>query len=205
MNSSWERVARAQEGEQYAEAYAARFRALEAKGVDVHGEARLVEVLRPAPARVLDAGCGTGRIAARLAGRGYGVVGCDLDARMIEVARRDHPALEWHILDLAELDAADLGAPFDVVLLAGNVIPFLDPGTLEQVAAGVARHLREDGIVVAGFGLDENNLPAGCTPVPLSAVDAAMAAAGLTGKARWSTWDQAPYDNGGYVVTVHAG
>ena len=47
--------------------YAARFDALAAAGTDVHGEASLCAALLPPGARVLDAGCGTGRVAIRLA------------------------------------------------------------------------------------------------------------------------------------------
>ena len=49
-----------------ATAYQQRFDDLAASGVDIHGEAAFVEALLPPPARVLDAGCGTGRVATQL-------------------------------------------------------------------------------------------------------------------------------------------
>lgn len=49
------------------EGYAARFAAMAESGESVHGEADFVERLVEPGARVLDAGCGTGRIAVRLA------------------------------------------------------------------------------------------------------------------------------------------
>lgn len=195
----WQQLARRNSGEGYARTYADRFAQLERDGKDVHGEARFVEDLRAAPAGVLDAGCGTGRIAAHLAARGYDVVGCDADPEMIAVAREDHPDLDWHVADLATLD---LGDTFDVVLLAGNVVPFLHrvlPDAVERLAA----HLAPGGLLVWGFGTDAAHLPPGCPVVDLAALDDAVSAAGLVERARHSTWDGDPHEkDGGYLVAV---
>lgn len=200
MTTRWQRVARATVGDDYAARYAARFRALAERGADTHGEAALVASLVAAPARVLDAGCGTGRTTVRLADLGYDVVGCDVDDAMLAVARDEAPGLDWRLADLA---TTDLGTRFDLVLLAGNVVPLVEPGTLPAVAERIAAHLAPDGRVVAGFGLDRAHLPAGCPVTPLHEYDAALAAAGLVPGERWSTWEQAAFDEGsGYVVTV---
>ena len=79
----WTDIARATGGERYAERYAARFRELADGGSDVHGEAGFVSRLLPAPASVLDAGCGTGRVSIRLAELGYDVTGADVDATAV--------------------------------------------------------------------------------------------------------------------------
>lgn len=200
MSTVWERIARAQAGDDYATVYADRFRAIAADGGDVHGEAAFVTGLVGPPATVLDAGCGTGRVGARLHGLGYDVVGCDVDASMVAVARAEAPEVEWHVADLAGLA---LGRRFDLVLLAGNVPPLLEPGTLGAAAASLAEHVTPGGHLVAGFGLDPAHLPGGCPVVPLGDVDAAFAAAGLEPTARWAGWDRAPYDDGGYVVASY--
>jgi SAM-dependent methyltransferase len=198
----WQEIARAGAGEAYAEQYAERFRRLAARGSgSVHGEADLVAGLVPAPARVLDAGCGTGRVAIRLHELGYDVVGVDLDASMLAMARRDAPDLSWQEADLSTFD---LGRTFDVVLVAGNTVPLLEPGTLLAVATGLAAHLDGGGRLVCGFGLDPEHLPGGCPVTPLAEVDDAFAAAGLEPVDRWSSWDRTPFtDPDGYVVTVH--
>ncbi|MFW6774924.1 class I SAM-dependent methyltransferase [Nocardioides sp. CPCC 205120] len=198
----WQRVARAQAGDDYARAYAERFRAIERDGGDVHGEAALVRSLVPAPARVLDAGCGTGRLTVRLAADGYDVVGCDVDAAMVEVARAEAPEHDWRVADLASLD---LGTTFDAVVLAGNVLPLLEPGTLDGACVALARHVAPGGLLVAGFGLDAGHLPAGCPVTPLGAVDAAMAAAGLRAGERWGGWAREPLPaaDPGYVVATY--
>jgi SAM-dependent methyltransferase len=196
----WQRIARETVGLDYAEKYAARFQALAARGDDVHGEATFVTGLVAPPARVLDAGCGTGRVAIRLAGLGYEVVGVDLDASMLAMAREEAPELAWRVGDLAELDTGQL---FDVVLVAGNTLPLLEPGTLESAARHLADQLDEGGLLVCGFGLDSDHLPGDCPATPRADVDAAFAAAGLEPVDRFSSWDGAPYDDAaGYVVTV---
>jgi len=197
----WQRIARETTGEDYAERYAARFRRMAERGQDTHGEAAFVTALTGPPASVLDAGCGTGRIAGRLSQLGYDVVGLDVDASMLAVARRELPDLEWVEADLASFD---LGRTFDVVLVAGNTIPLLEPGTLTAAAARLAAHLVPGGRLVCGFGLDDAHLPGDCPVTPLADVDAAFESAGLEPVDRFSTWDRAAYDEStGYVVTVH--
>src|SRR3982075_3136641 len=58
------------------DAYDARYDERARAGENVHGEADFV--MRLTPASVLDAGCGTGRVARELARRGVDVVGVDL-------------------------------------------------------------------------------------------------------------------------------
>jgi SAM-dependent methyltransferase len=196
----WQDIARATAGADYASRYAERFRAMAARGDDVHGEATFVASLLEPPARVLDAGCGTGRVAIRLAELGYHVVGVDLDASMLAMAREEAPHLDWRVGDLAQLDT---GERYDVVVVAGNTIPLLEPGTLDAAAERLAAHLDQSGLLVCGFGLDDAHLPGDCPVTPLADVDAAFASAGLETVARFSTWDRAPYDEReGYVVTV---
>jgi SAM-dependent methyltransferase len=196
----WQEISRATVGPDYAKKYAARFRAMAARGEDVHGEATFVTELVGKPARVLDAGCGTGRVAIRLAGLGYAVVGVDLDASMLLQAREEAPDLDWRVADLAVLDT---GQVFDVVLVAGNTIPLLEPGTLDGTAQHLAAQLDVSGLLICGFGLDEAHLPRDCPATPFADVEAAFAAAGLEPLARFSTWDRAPFDEkSGYVVTV---
>ncbi|MGP3776230.1 class I SAM-dependent methyltransferase [Streptomyces sp. SDT5-1] len=184
--------------------YAARFEALARSGKDVHGEASFCAALLSEGARVLDAGCGTGRVMIRLAELGYDCVGIDLDASMLDVARERAPELPWYRTDLADFDPAALGitADFDLVVAAGNVMPLLTPGTEATVVERLAGALRPGGLMVAGFGLDAAHLPVEPT-ITLPEYDAYCATAGLTLVDRFSTWDAAPYEGGGYAVSVH--
>ena len=171
--------------------YQERFDALAASGVDVHGEADFVMTL--SPHSVLDAGCGTGRVARELAARGIDVMGVDAEPSMIAEAQRRDPELAWVTADLAELD---LGRTFDVVVMAGNVLLFTLPGTNAAVVAGCARHLAPGGALVSGFSLGRG--------YELDEYDEHCEAAGLALDARWSTWDQAEFPGDeGYAVSVH--
>ncbi|MQY39844.1 Trans-aconitate 2-methyltransferase [Streptomyces sp. RB17] len=184
--------------------YAARFADLARSGKDVHGEARFCTALVPAGARVLDAGCGTGRVMIRLAELGYDCVGVDLDASMLAVAQRQAPELPWFQADLAgfEPDALGVAADFDLVLAAGNVFPLLAAGTEATVVRRLAAALRPGGLLAAGFGLDEAHLPVP-PGITLAEYDDCCAAAGLALIDRFATWDADPYDGGGYAVSVH--
>ncbi|MGW8063976.1 class I SAM-dependent methyltransferase [Streptomyces ziwulingensis] len=196
----WEQLTGGVSGEQYA----ARFAELAERGQDVHGEARLCATLARPGARVLDAGCGTGRVLIQLAALGYDGVGVDQDASMLAVARRQAPGLTWVQADLSDFDpaAAGVASAFDLVVAAGNVFPLLAPGTEAAVAAALARALRPGGLLVAGFGLDREHLPVppGLT---LPEYDACCTTAGLTLTDRFATWDADPYEGGGYAVSVH--
>lgn len=210
----WERLAGRASGTDYA----ASFAALAAGGQDVHGEATFVASLVDAGARVLDAGCGTGRVGIRLAELGFDVVGVDADESMLAVARRERPDIAWLTGDLADLaptgdvtgpttgGASEVVAlaPYDLVLLAGNVVPLLAPGTLVATVTGLAVLLRPGGLLVAGFGLDREHLPPGCPVTPLEEYDVAATGAGLVSVDRLGTWQATEYDpQQGYVVAVH--
>jgi SAM-dependent methyltransferase len=174
--------------------YDRRFETLAATGMDMHGEAALVASYRPAT--VLDAGCGTGRVAIELARRGHDVVGVDVDPAMLEAARAKAPNLTWLEADLTD-PAFDLGRTFDIVVLAGNVLIFVPAGTEGQVIANAARQLAPGGRLVAGYSLR----PGGLRP---SGHDAHATAAGLVLEDRWSTWDRRPYAAAdAYCVSVH--
>jgi SAM-dependent methyltransferase len=162
-----------------------------AAGQDVHGEANFVRAFDPAT--VLDAGCGTGRVAIELARHGIEVVGVDLEPSMLATARRLAPELAWVQSDLAGLE---LGRKFDLVVMAGNVPLFTPTGTEAALVAGVARHLSPGGLLVAGFSLDRG--------YSLADYDAHAGAAGLSLLERWATWDREPFLPGGdYAVSVH--
>jgi SAM-dependent methyltransferase len=163
-----------------------------ADGQNVHGEADFV--MRFEPGSVLDAGCGTGRVGRELARRGITVVGVDIDEEMLDTARRKAPDVEWSLADLATVD---LEREFDVIVMAGNVMIFLAPGSEGDVLANMARHITRGGRLVAGFQLMPDRLS-------LDDYDRLAQNAGLTLAERWSTWDRDPWlVSGDYAVSVH--
>ncbi len=174
------------------DAYDATYDRRAAAGEDVHGEATFV--MRFAPTSALDAGCGTGRVGRELARCDVEVVGVDIDAEMLVTARRKGPDIHWQLADLSTID---LGRPFDAIVLAGNVMIFLEPGTEGAVLANMARHLSPGGVLIAGFQLQPGRLS-------LSDYDEMAVAADVVLAERWATWDCAPWVSGGaYAVSVH--
>jgi SAM-dependent methyltransferase len=134
--------------------YIERFRAMAAEGRDLDGEARLVDAMVPRGARILDAGCGPGRVGGRLSRLGHDVVGVDVDPALIAAAEEDHPGPTWLVGDLAALDLRSAGIEpgFDAIVSAGNVMTFVEPGDRRAILANLAAELAGDGRLVVGFG-----------------------------------------------------
>ncbi|WP_431921106.1 class I SAM-dependent methyltransferase [Micromonospora wenchangensis] len=184
-------------GPEHSQWYIDRFRRLAAEGADLAGEARLVDAVVAPGSRVLDAGCGTGRVGAALAARGHRVVGVDADTVLVEAARTDHPGPRWLVADLATLDLAADGEaePFDAAVVAGNVMAFVAAGTEPAVLTRIAAHLRPDGVVLVGFGLDRG--------YRLDHFDSDLAGAGLRLEQRFATWDLRPWrDDADFAVSL---
>ncbi|MFM8530857.1 MAG: class I SAM-dependent DNA methyltransferase [Ilumatobacteraceae bacterium] len=171
-------------------------------GEAAHGEADFIDTLDvdlgASPGAVLDAGCGTGRLAIELARRGRDVVGIDLDPDMVERAQRKAPELEWHVADLATMA---LARTFPLIVMAGNIMLFCRPEDLVAIVVNLATHLEPGGRLVDGLSTDRQGYP-------LERYDELCAAAGLTLEARYATWERAPFAGGDgadseYAVSVH--
>lgn len=99
-------------------------------------------------ARVLDAGCGTGRMSRYLADRGCRVQGVDLSPGMIAMARRDNPDLAFAVGSLTDLPYPD--HRFAGVLLWYSII-HTPPAGQARIFAEAARVLRPGGYLLVGF------------------------------------------------------
>lgn len=173
------------------DAYDKHWQKLEAAGHNPHGEADFVS--RFSPATVFDAGCGTGRVGIELASRGCAVVGVDLDQPFIDKAQRKAPELDFRHGDLATVD---LDQTFDVVVMAGNVMIFVAPGTEGQVIANMAKHVSPEGRLISGFQLGRG--------LDVETYNAAATAAGLVPAEHWCNWDgEEPTGASDYAVLVH--
>jgi SAM-dependent methyltransferase len=193
--STWARISAADPG--HSAAYVDRFRRLAAEGTDLSGEARLVDAMLPRASRVLDAGCGPGRVGAFLAGVGHTVVGVDADPVLIAAAEADHPGPRWIVGDLAELDlpAHGIAEPFDAIVCAGNVMTFLAPSTRGEVLRRLRGHLAADGRAAIGFGAGRG--------YPFEEFLDDARGAGLVPDVLLGTWDLRPYAPGAdFLVAV---
>ena len=172
--------------------YDRRWAAMAESGQNPHGEADLVCSL--GPSSVLDGGCGTGRVGIELARRGIEVVGVDPDPDMIAACRAKAPDLRWEHSGLQDLA---LDTRFDLVVLAGNVVPYAAAPDRAGVVAACAAHLVPGGLLLAGFTL-RPGWPS------VADYDRWCLEAGLGPRERWSTWNRDPYRGGDYAVFMHA-
>ncbi|AMY19720.1 MULTISPECIES: class I SAM-dependent methyltransferase [Nocardiaceae] len=163
-------------------AYVERFRELERSGADLHGEARMVDAAVARGSRILDAGCGTGRLAAELARRGHRVTGVDLDPVLVAEART-RAGIDVVLGDLLTVPVDP--ASFDAVVAAGNVLVFLAPGTEATVLRRWYDALRPGGRMIAGFATDRAYSP--------DDAQRDLAAVGFVAVQRFSTWSLDPW------------
>jgi 2-polyprenyl-3-methyl-5-hydroxy-6-metoxy-1,4-benzoquinol methylase len=184
-----------------------------AAGKDPHGEVAFVERLlarqglaqdaKPSDTSrglsILDAGCGTGRVAVELDRRGYQVEGTDVDDAMLGEASSKAAHLTWTKADLARLA---LGRTFDLIVLSGNVILFVDPADRALVAPSLRAHVPLGGLVVQGMQLARTD----GRRVSVEQLDSWMLGSGFVLAERWATWDDDPWNLAAdYVVSVHQG
>lgn len=199
MTMTWKSIVAA--NPDHSRSYAQRWDDMVADGVDIDGEARLVDGMAPRGARILDVGCGQGRMGIYLHERGHQVTGVDLDPYLIERAREACPGATWEVADLA--DDGWASGPFDLLVSAGNVLAFVDPADRGKVLANLAARIAPagegadgaSGRLVVGFGLDR-----GWTREEF---DTEADRAGLRVEQRWSTWDLRPFtDDDGFQIAV---
>ena len=195
--SRWVEITREKPG--HSSWYVERFRAMVAAGDDLAGEARFVDAMVARGARILDAGCGPGRVGSALAQVGHDVVGVDVDPFLIAAAEHDHPGPRWLVGDLAELDlpARGISEGFDAIICAGNVMPFLAPSTRVAVLDRFRIHLHPDGRVAVGFGAERG--------YTFDEFFADVERAGLTADVVLESWDLRPFTTASdFVVAILA-
>jgi trans-aconitate methyltransferase len=145
--ASWAAIV--SEDPEHSHRYVERFRGLAAEGADLDGEARLVDAMLPRGSRVLDAGCGPGRVGGALHRAGHDVTGVDGDPVLVAAAETDHPGPRWLVGDLTSFD---LGETYDAIVCAGNVITFVEPDRRRAALTRLLAHLAPGGRMAIGFG-----------------------------------------------------
>lgn len=113
--------------------------------------ADLVPLLDPRPGEsILDIGCGTGQLTAKIAESGARVTGLDSSPGMIGQARQNYPNLQFKLADAAGFS---FPGEFDAVFSNAALHWIREP---EKVIESVASSLRAGGRFVAEFGGKRN-------------------------------------------------
>ncbi len=176
--------------------YGEHFAELLADGADVDGEARLADALAGRGSRILEVGSGMGRVAAGLTARGHEVVATEPDPRLRQQSQATYPDLE--VLAYQALELPDL-APFDLIVVVGNVLIYLGEDTERPVLAKLRSLLAPEGRIVAGFSLQGPKSDSRVYPADEFVADAT--AAGLRVDWRFGSYElHAPNDE--YAVWV---
>jgi len=108
--------------------------------------------LQPA-ARVLDLGCGAGRMCLALAARGFGATGVDLSEDFLARARRATPDgadIAWLRQPLSSLDLP--AAAFDGAFMLGNSFAYMAPSDTQAMLEATGRALKPGGRLVIHTG-----------------------------------------------------
>lgn len=172
--------------------YESRWDRMAENGENPHGEVDFVMQFEPKTA--LDAGCGFGRVGIELNARGVEIIGVDLDPDLLARAKRRAPELDWRLANLATVD---LGHQFDLVVVAGNVIGFVDAPERSLAVQSCARHVAPGGWLVMG-----NQLKA--TWPTIEEFDEWCSGEGLVPVEHKAGWEGEVLGEGpDYVVTVH--
>jgi SAM-dependent methyltransferase len=98
------------------------------------------------PGAALDVGCGTGALAARLAGAGYETVGVDPSEGMLEVLRQRSPRVRAVRGSAESLPFPD--DSFDVVLTVAVLHHIADPDRVRRTLAEMVRVAKPSGRVL---------------------------------------------------------
>jgi SAM-dependent methyltransferase len=93
--------------------------------------------------RLLEIGCGTGRVSGPLAAAGYRVVGIDINEGALRRAREQAPGPHYICLD--QRDVGSLRDPFDAAIILWNSLGFASRSDDEAMLADVRGILRSGG------------------------------------------------------------
>jgi SAM-dependent methyltransferase len=97
--------------------------------------------------RVLEIGCGAGRVLGYLVAIGREVHGIDISSRMVEYCRHRYPGARVRVAGLDDLSARTEGK-FDAVLALNNVLDVFDDPGRRRALENMRALLAPDGVVL---------------------------------------------------------
>lgn len=130
--------------------------------------------------RVLELGCGAGRLSGYVVELGADLLGTDIAPEMVEYCRRTYPAGTFRVQDVRQLDGFD-PETYDAVLAANNLLDILEDGERRLVLADIRRILAPGGLLLMST---HNRAYASRIPSPWSA---------LRGRGKLHRWPRVPF------------
>jgi SAM-dependent methyltransferase len=97
--------------------------------------------------RVLEIGCGAGRITGYLGARGGDVLGVDISPAMVEYCEQLYPELSFAVMDLNDLRDLEDGSR-ELIVAEYNVLGVLDHAERQRVLVELRRILSDNGILL---------------------------------------------------------
>lgn len=120
--------------------------------LDREAQVRLLKRFEPAETdRVLEFGCGTGPLLARIEGKYEQVLGVDANEAMLAVAAERLTGAAVRRADFTEWSAADEGSTFDAAVLFGGLLHLTEDRAVEAFATNAHDSLRDGGAFVSFF------------------------------------------------------
>lgn len=132
--------------------YPALYDFFHSRVLDREAQVALLEEFRPeSTSRVLELGCGTGPLLARIEDEYDEVLGVDRDDGMLERARERTSAAELRRADVTEWSAADEDRTFDATVVFGGLLHLTEDGDVAALAENARAGLRAGGVFVSFF------------------------------------------------------
>lgn len=127
----------------------------------------LLRYRRALSGRVLEAGCGAGRVLGYLVALGGEVHGIDVSSAMVDYCARTYPQAAVRLGDLAAL-AESVSGPFDAVIVPDNTLDIFDDAQRRRVLGDIRGLLAPGGILIfSSHNLDHaDGKPEATGPAP---------------------------------------
>lgn len=110
--------------------------------------------------RLLDLGCGAGRIADHVAGKCEQYLGVDASGEMIEAASKIHPALQFKHQDILSFVGEE--SSWDTILLMGNILDYLHPTSRRKSLLSLClRWITDEGYLIGSNHLTHGSMACG--------------------------------------------
>ena len=94
--------------------------------------------------KILDLGCGTGRASAYYVSKGFDVIGIDLSKKMLEIAKTNHPDIDFILGDIRDINFKNT---FDGVSMAYSLF-HLEKNDIPSVIKKAAKALNNNGVAM---------------------------------------------------------